>query len=96
MKLIDGKMVFDSGRAFDPTCGVVGLSVSGDDLEAFEGQDGSFIVSHTPGYQRLSPAECVELSDHMIERWTAFRALHEHELSPAAQKLTINSAHSAP
>lgn len=88
MKLIDGKMVFDSGRVLDPPFCQISLDVTlegeygavlgGGHDESYHVYDPDYSYNQT---QALKPAECVDLADFMIERWAAFRDMHA--LQPA-------------
>jgi hypothetical protein len=77
MKYENDELVFSSGRAIYAFSGQIGLSLEGDDLELTYGYDGSISTPIADGWQSVhtpTPAECVELADAMLARWTAFRA----------------------
>jgi len=74
MKIEGDKVVFSTGETKYANQGILGLSPTG---EVSQGYDGTFFQ---PGAEQwndkpdLTPAECVELADHMIQQWKNFRA----------------------
>jgi hypothetical protein len=75
MKAEGDRITFSSGLVIRANVGIIGLSPS---LNVFEGYDG--VLGDDRGW---TPEEAVELADHMIARWRAFKAM-------AAKRRTTN------
>ena len=80
MKSDDDVLTFSTGKQMPANRGIVGLCISDgsdDRLRVYEGYDGTLRMPEddrsTPE-RRLTPAECVELADKMLEQWAEFRA----------------------
>ena len=77
MKAKDDKLIFASGRTVYANAGIVGLCIN-DDPEfgagLSYGYDGGISLPEDSAKDRLTAAECVELAEEMLSRWTAFRA----------------------
>ena len=72
----DDYLIFSTGKRVYANCGIVGM---GPHLSVHEGSDGGIcnadgaLSDWHQGVAVLTPAERIELADHMIERWQAFR-----------------------
>lgn len=69
--LMNDRVTFSSGTT--AYCYGDSFSISADGCETPElsfGSDGAI----TADFNGLTPADCVEAADHMIERWQRFRA----------------------
>lgn len=75
MKLEGDHLVLASGNRVYCNQGIVGLGVEGPVWEVYEGYDGGLGDLHT-----LSTPDWLEIADHMIARWQAFRAEAEKHL----------------
>jgi hypothetical protein len=71
-------VVFSTGRRLSTQRGVVGISPS---LEVFQGHSGVLVPSEPflDDDDALTDQERIELADHMIERWQAFKDLSVSE-----------------
>lgn len=65
----DDGFVLSSGREVYANGGIVGLTV----FDAYEGLDTFYGYDGGLSLDNWTPAERVELADHMIARWQAFR-----------------------
>jgi hypothetical protein len=66
----DDNAVLSTGKTLYTNMGIIGL---GPDLEVSEGCDGT---PHAMNGDEITAAEWVEVADHMIAQWKAFRAKH--------------------
>lgn len=79
MKINDDWLEFSSGNTAYAHGGIVGLSPEG---QVTQGWDGGIAAPDGNTYDDppdIGPADCVELADHMIKQWHAFRAKHTQE-----------------
>lgn len=71
----NSELVFSSGHTASAYGGVVGLDAFGTVPATFQGGwDDCTEVGND--FVKLTPADCTELADHMIARWTAWREMH--------------------
>lgn len=75
MQIEGDDVIFSTGKRMSANCGVIGISPKGG---VTEGWDGGFFDPEAAAKwdedPELTPSECVELADYMIERWQEFRA----------------------
>lgn len=78
LKVKDQLLIFSTGRRVSVQRGVLGISPG---LEVFHGYDGVLIPAEPflDDNDALSDLERIELAEHMIARWQAFK---ERSLSP--------------
>lgn len=67
-------VIFSTGRRLSTQRGVVGISPS---LEVFQGHSGALVPSEPflDDGDALTDQERIELAEHMIDRWQAFKEL---------------------
>ena len=72
MEIKGSDIIFSSGKIKYANIGIIGISPKG---EVTEGYDGAFFDPEfdTEDGEGLTPGECVELADCMIQRWQEFR-----------------------
>lgn len=78
IKVKEQTLIFSTGRRISVQRGVVGISPS---MEVFHGHDGVLIPSEPflDDNDALSDVERIELAEHMIALWQAFK---ERSLDP--------------
>lgn len=78
IRIEEQAVVFSTGRRLSTQRGVVGISPS---LEVFQGHSGVLVPSEPflDDDDALTDQERIELAEHMIERWQAFKDLSAPE-----------------
>lgn len=82
MKATDDYLEFSTGKKVYANNTIVGIRAGGEGaekLDVFDGYDGSLALPDDdadiyPYSDRLTAAECVELADAMLKKWSEFRA----------------------
>lgn len=76
MEIKGDEVIFSTGTRRYANNGIIGLSPDGD---VSEGHDGGFWEPEEGEWRddELTPSELVELADHMIAEWTAFKLRHQ-------------------
>ncbi|KKN52240.1 hypothetical protein LCGC14_0614600 [marine sediment metagenome] len=75
MKTFKDHLQFDSGRSWEPYCGVIGIDANGNLYEDCTGEmvfRGKDYPEETWLMERLTPEERVELAIEMTSRWIQF------------------------
>lgn len=74
MKTEKDSLVFSTGKKMYANCAIVGLCPGSDETVVFTGYDDGIGLPEQPfnDLNALTPDECVELADAMIERWGRF------------------------
>lgn len=80
VKATDDYLEFSTGKKVYANNTVVGIRLGGEEaerLDVFDGSDGGIALPDADIYpytDRLTAAECVELADAMLKKWSEFRA----------------------
>ena len=67
------EITFSTGKNVSAYRGIIGLAPDGDVTEGYDGE----LFPNFDDEPSLTPAECVELGDYMVKKWSEFRKRYQ-------------------
>lgn len=77
MKIEDNSVIFNTGTKLCISSGIIGLRLTPGEVDVFYGYGGNLSNGRIHEFKPvLTPEECVELAEYMMDTWESFLVYH--------------------